>query len=65
MRRHELDVVSLVLGLFFVGGALIWGIADSTDDPVGSWPLPTLLIGVGVIGLVTSLLRRRGHRDQS
>lgn len=63
MRRHELDVVSLVLGLFFVGGALIWGIADSTDDPVGSWPLPTLLIGVGVIGLLTSLLRRRGQRE--
>lgn len=63
MRRHELDVVSLVLGLFFLGAALIWGIADSTDDPVGSWPLPTLLIGVGVIGLVTSLTRRRGQRE--
>jgi hypothetical protein len=63
VRRHELDVMSLVLGLFFVGGALIWGLADSNDDPAGSWPLPTLLIGVGVIGLVTSLLRRRGHQD--
>ena len=63
MRRHELDVLSLVLGLFFVGGALIWGLADSTDDPIGSWPLPTLLIGVGVIGLVTSLTRRRGQHD--
>jgi hypothetical protein len=64
VRRHELDVLSLVLGLFFVGGALIWGLADSMDDPAGSWPLPTLLIGVGVIGLVTSLARRRGHHDQ-
>jgi hypothetical protein len=63
VRKHELDVLSLVLGLFFVGGALIWGIADSTDDPAGSWPLPTLLIGVGVIGLVTSLARRRGQQD--
>jgi hypothetical protein len=63
VRKHELDVLSLVLGLFFVGGALIWGLADSTDDPVGSWPLPTLLIGVGVVGLVTSLARRRGQRD--
>ncbi|HEY6745409.1 MAG TPA: hypothetical protein VI357_06775 [Mycobacteriales bacterium] len=63
MRKHELDVLSLVLGLFFVGGALIWGLADSMDDPIGSWPLPTLLITVGVIGLVTSLLRRRGQHD--
>ncbi len=63
MRKHELDVLSLVLGLFFVGGALIWGLSDSTDDPIGSWPLPTLLIGVGVIGLVTSLARRRGQPD--
>ena len=63
MRKHELDVLSLVLGLFFVGGALIWGIADSNDDPIGSWPLPTLLIAVGVIGLVTSLVRRRGQHD--
>jgi hypothetical protein len=63
VRRHELDVLSLVLGLFFVGGALIWGLADSADDPAGSWPLPTLLIGVGVIGLVTSLVRRRGHHE--
>lgn len=62
MRKHELDVLSLVLGLFFVGGALIWGLAGSTDDPIESWPLPTLLIGVGVIGLVTSLARRRGQR---
>jgi hypothetical protein len=63
VRKHELDVLSLVLGLFFIGGALIWGVADSSDDPIGSWPLPTLLIGVGVIGLVTSLARRRGGRD--
>lgn len=63
MRKHELDVLSLVLGLFFVGGALVWGLADSNDDPFDSWPLPTLLIGVGLFGLVTSLARRRGQRD--
>jgi hypothetical protein len=63
VRRHELDVLSLVLGLFFLGGALIWGLSDSSDDPAGSWPLPTLLIAVGVIGLVTSLVRRRGRSE--
>ena len=44
MRRHELDVLSLVLGLFFVGTALIWGLSDDPGNLVDSWPLPTLLI---------------------
>jgi hypothetical protein len=59
VRRHELDVVSLVLGMFFVGAALIWGLAGDPGDAVGGWRLPTLLIVVGVVGLATSLLRRR------
>jgi hypothetical protein len=60
VRRHEVDVVSLVLGLFFVGAALIWGLTDDPGSALGGWPMPTLLIVVGVVGLATSLLRRRG-----
>ena len=63
MRRHELDVLSLVLGLFFVGSALIWGLSDDPGNLVDSWPLPTLLIVVGVVGLAASLIRRRGDLD--
>lgn len=63
MRRHEVDVFSLVLGLFFVGSALIWGISDHPDKVLDSWPLPTLLIVVGVAGLLSGLARRRGPRD--
>jgi hypothetical protein len=63
VRRHELDVISLVLGLFFVGSALIWGLTDHPGDAVRGWPLPTLLIVVGVAGLAASLLRRRGEPD--
>jgi hypothetical protein len=59
VRRHDLDVVSLVLGMFFVGAALIWGLSDDPGGAFGGWPLPTLLIVVGVVGLATSLLRRR------
>jgi hypothetical protein len=59
VRRHELDVLSLVLGLFFVGTALIWGLSDDPGNLVDSWPLPTLLIVVGVVGLAASLIRRR------
>jgi hypothetical protein len=58
VRRHELDVISLVLGLFFVGGALIWGLSDDPGGALDGWPLPTLLIAVGVVGLVASLARR-------
>ena len=63
MRRHDLDVLSLVLGLFFVGSALIWGLSDNPGDVAESWPLPTLLIVVGIVGLVASLLRRRSDPD--
>jgi hypothetical protein len=57
VRRHELDVLSLVCGLFFVGVALfgLWG-AGSAE--FGGWRLPALLIAVGVIGLVATLARR-------
>ena len=63
MRRHDLDVLSLVLGLFFIGSALIWGLSDNPGDVAESWPLPTLLIVVGIVGLVASLLRRRSEPD--
>jgi hypothetical protein len=54
------DVLSLVLGMFFLGSALVWGLSDDPGNVVGGWPLPTLLIVVGVVGLAASLLRRRG-----
>jgi hypothetical protein len=56
------DVLSLVLGLFFVGSALIWGLSEDGEGVLGGWRLPTLLIVVGVVGLATSLLRRRDDR---
>ena len=63
MRRHDLDVLSLVLGLFFIGSALIWGLSDDPGNVAESWPLPTLLIVVGIVGLVASLLPRRSDPD--
>ena len=63
MQRHDLDVLSLVLGLFFVGSALIWGLSGDPGNVADSWPLPTLLIVVGVVGLAASLVRRRSDPD--
>ena len=61
MRRHEVDVLSLLIGLLFVGSAVLWRVADDPGELLDSWPVPALLIAVGVIGLVTSLTRRRDH----
>lgn len=55
MRRHDVDVLSLVAGLLFVGAALIWGVADDPGSALEGWPLPLLLIAVGLAGLATSL----------
>jgi hypothetical protein len=63
VRRHEVDVLSLVIGLFFIGSALIWGLSDNPGHVADSWPLPTLLIVVGAVGLGASLVRRRRDPD--
>lgn len=59
MRRHELDLFSLVAGLLFVGAALVWGLAEDPGEALDGWPVPTLLIAVGLAGLVASVVRRR------
>ncbi|HEX6756590.1 MAG TPA: hypothetical protein VF109_11690 [Mycobacteriales bacterium] len=66
MRRHDVDVFSLVFGLLFVGAALIWGLPEDPGAVIEGWPLPALLIAVGLAGLVTSLggwRRRRARSD--
>ena len=59
MRRHDLDVFSLIVGLFFVGAALIWGLADDPGATLDSWPLTLRLITVGAVGLFAALTRKR------
>lgn len=64
MRRHEVDVFSLVFGLLFLGAALIWGLAEDPGSALRGWPLPVLLIAVGLAGLVSSLGGWRGRRSR-
>jgi hypothetical protein len=56
---HDLDVLSLMAGVAFVGFGLA---ALLNDGPgvAGRWTWPILLILVGVVGLVAS---RRGTKD--
>jgi hypothetical protein len=65
VRRHDVDVLSLVAGLFLAGAALIWGLSNDPGSALSGWPLPVLLIAVGVAGLVTSLGGLRGRRSSA
>ena len=52
MRRHDLDLFSLVTGLVFVGIALGHILDVGTDfDLDGQWIVPVVLVALGVAGL--------------
>ena len=56
MRRHDLDLTSLVAGLVFVALSAVYLVGSLTDVHIGwRWVLPLLLIGLGVAGLAGSL----------
>lgn len=61
--RKDLDVFSLVAGLFFLGVAAIWGFGGSAVDDDMQWQAPLLLVAIGVIGLLTAIPRRRSRSD--
>ena len=61
MRRHELDLTSLVTGLVFVAIAVAYLVGQYTNlDVSAGWVLPLGLIGLGLAGLTGSV--RRGLR---
>lgn len=56
MRRHELDLTSLVAGLVFIGIAVAYLIGSYTSVRIDAgWVLPIGLVGLGVAGLAGSL----------
>ena len=66
MRKHPLDLVSLIAGLLFTGMAVAYIIGAYTDirlDP--RLALPLTLVGLGITGLAASLLaqHRSDRRD--
>jgi hypothetical protein len=64
MRRHPLDLTSLLAGLVLAGigvAYLVGAVTDQRLDP--RWMLPIALIGLGVAGLAGSLTR--GGRDRA
>jgi hypothetical protein len=51
--RHDLDVLSLMAGVFFAGVALL-GLLDQGSGDAAGWVWPALLILVGVVGLLAT-----------
>jgi hypothetical protein len=56
---HDLDVLSLMAGVGFVGFAVAVLVGDSAGV-AGRWTWPVLLIIVGIVGLIAS---RRGTKE--
>lgn len=66
MRRHEVDVVSLVFGLLFLGVSAMWPLVhyEILGLPGLELAAPVLLVSAGLAGLFASVARaRRGPRD--
>ena len=62
MRKHPLDLISLIAGLLFTGLAVAYIVGAYTDvrlDP--RLVLPLVLVGLGLAGLAASLLAQ--HRS--
>jgi hypothetical protein len=62
---HPVNVLHLVMGVAFLGIAVIWALVES--DTVGAsdlrWLLPIPWVAAGVAGLVATAPRLRGPRD--
>ena len=58
MPRHDLDALSLMAGVAFVGVALAGLLHAGPGVPL-RWVAPILLIVVGVVGLAAPRSRRR------
>ena len=64
MRRHPLDLTSLIAGLVFVGVAVAYLVGTWTGTHVGAgWLLPVVLIGLGLAGLGGAV--RRGIQQSA
>jgi hypothetical protein len=68
VRRHDLDVTSLVFGLVFLGVAAVWALVQTEliSLPDLSVVGPAVLILAGLVGLVATVAtsaRRRPSPD--
>ena len=63
MRRHDMDLVSLISGVVFALVAVAYLLSAAADEGVDlAWLAPLALVGLGVAGLAGAL---RGSRDDA
>jgi hypothetical protein len=62
MSRHVSDGVSLIFGIAFLAVAAGWTLNRWLDVtmPSAGWIVASALVLFGVLGLVTTVIRRRG-----
>ncbi len=66
MKRHRLDVVSLLFGILFVGFAVTAVFADEDITALEArwvWPVLLVVVGLAVVGFSLGRDRRR-RRDE-
>ena len=65
MRRHRLDLFSLLSGLLIVGFAIAYLVGGFTEYRLdGRLAFPLLLVGLGIAGLAGAIVaQRRSDRE--
>jgi len=66
VRRHDLDLVSLITGAVFVLVAVSHLVGAAVDGDVDlGWLVPVVLVGLGVAGLAGALRSGRDTGDDT
>lgn len=61
MKKHSLDLLSLLTGVVFLAVAIVYLVADATDrTPAASVVMPLMVMGLGIAGLVAAVQSQRG-----
>ena len=56
MRRHELDLVVLVVGVVFLAVGLTYAAASLTDEQVrANVVVPAVVVGLGIAGMTAAI----------
>lgn len=66
MKRHDADVTSLVFGLLFLGVFIVWSLLELDIMGVAGLEVatPALLVSIGLAGLLASVSKLRGGREE-
>ena len=65
MKRHDMDLVSLIAGAVFAVVALTHLVGAATGESVDlGWLVPVVLVGLGVAGLAGALRGSRSNGEE-